>query len=65
MIKTRGYTRDHVAQQCGIKVDSLNGILRGRIPSTPVLLLLAQTLNTNVDYLTSKSDDPRSGAEVA
>jgi transcriptional regulator with XRE-family HTH domain len=49
----------YVADKCGIKLPYYYSIERGeRTPSLPVIMLLAQTLRTSVDYLTCKSDNP-------
>jgi transcriptional regulator with XRE-family HTH domain len=59
LIEKRGFTFKHVARCCFIKYGSFFHILGGRAnASERVIFLLAQTLNTNVDYLTGKSDDP-------
>lgn len=63
--KTRGLTRKYIASRCKITRQYLNEVLTGKLPSDTLLVVLATTLGTNADYLTGKSDDPRSTSEVA
>lgn len=58
LIEDRGFTRRHVAKHVLLSYQSVNQILMGRKPGFRTLMLLAALLNTNMDYLTGKSDDP-------
>lgn len=59
LIEKRGLTRKFIAQNCGLKSDSLDHILAGRKPGAGTLILMAQVLQTSVDYLVGKTTDAR------
>ena len=62
LIKTRGRTREWVAEQCGIAVRSLSNILNGKTPSCRVIKLLALALECDVSELyLSSPGKPRRG----
>lgn len=52
LLEQEGRTRKWLAEQCGIELQSLNNILAGsHNPGRPVLLLMAQALETTVEEL--------------
>lgn len=56
LLDVQGRTRRWLAEQCGIELQSLNHLLNGqRNPSRPVLLLMAQALETTVEELEASS----------
>lgn len=63
LIEERGLKPKFVARKCFITYGSFMHILGGRAnASERVVFLIAQTLGTNVDFLTGKSDDPSPAA---
>jgi transcriptional regulator with XRE-family HTH domain len=51
--KSEGRTKEWLAEYCGIKVDALNHYLAGRRkPRRPIIILIAQALNSTEEYLT-------------
>ena len=52
LLDKQGRTRKWLAEQCGIEITSLNHLLIGsRVPSRPVLLLMARALECKVEDL--------------
>lgn len=67
LIERKGCTKRWLAKQCGIEVESLNHILKGRRePGKPVLLLMAHHLDTTQEYLNGEEEldhsQPKQGA---
>ena len=63
LIELRGRTRRWVARQCGVEPKTFNHYLAGkRNPSMPVLMLMAQVLETTVQDLWPDMDE--AGEEI-